>query len=408
MNGQNAVKMPDRNGESPWLAVLLSMVFPGAGHIYCGETSRGVFFVAITILLSLVSVFAVSGFLLVEDSFKARIFIMIGLVTFLITIVISIYVLFDAYKITRRNNPDVVAQTTAGYRKAWLAAFLSSLIPGIGQFYNKQIIKGIAFIVAVVAIAVAKVIHSLFIIVGLFVYIFAIKDAFDSAEVSNGSNERFFLQNRTVVMFMIAMFTLQSIPFSKIIKETVVEAFKIPSGAMIPTLVIGDHFLLGKLKMLVGPLRRGDIIVFPYPENPTKNFVKRIIGLGGDKIQYINGELYINDQLVQSRLIDENLGEDSNNNGKFGSAIEFEEQIAGDKKYRVQHIRDKSASNGGPWIVPDDSVFVMGDNRDNSQDSRVWGAVKLDGIKGKAMKVYWSWDGAASKVRWDRIGQKIY
>src|SRR6266540_1501321 len=253
MNDQNAVKISDHNGASPWLAVLLSKVFPGAGHIYCGETSRGVFFIAITIVLTLIGVFAACGFLLVEEPLKARTFAMIALVAFLIMIIISIYTLFDAYKITRRKNP-AVAQTTVGYRTAWLAAFLSSLFPGIGQFYNKQIIKGLVFIVATVAIAVAENMHSLFIIAGLFVYIFGIKDAFDSAEASNGSDERFFLQNRTIVAFIMAMSVLQEIPFAKIIKANVVEAFKIPSSSMIPTLVIGDHFLLGKLPLLVGPL----------------------------------------------------------------------------------------------------------------------------------------------------------
>jgi len=385
---------------------MLSKIFPGAGHVYCGATSRGGYFITLTIALYLFSLIAVCGFLLVENPIMSRSFIALGLIAFLILLVVSIYVLFDSYKITRRNNPDVV-QTVIGYRKAWLAAFLSSLFPGIGQLYNKQIIKGVVFIAAIVAIAITDDMYSILIIAGLFVYIYGIKDAFDSAEAMNGSDERFFHQNKAIITFMMVMFVLQTIPLGKTIKVNVVEAFKIPSGAMIPTLLIGDHLLVGKIALLAGPLKRGDIVVFPYPENPSKKFIKRVIGLGGDKIQYINGELYINEQPVHSRLIGERPGEGIYSGGQFGSAIEFEEKIS-DTFYRIQYLRDKSSINEGPWLVPEDSVFVMGDNRGNSQDSRVYGAVKRNGIIGKALKIYWSWDTSESKVRWDRIGEKIY
>lgn len=176
---------------------------------------------------------------------------------------------------------------------------------------------------------------------------------------------------------------------------------------MYPALKIGDHFLLGKSRPFFASLRRGDIVVFPYPVNPEKNFVKRVIGLGGDKIQIINGELYINEQLVPSKKLDIQKEDGQLWLNTTGPPIVYEERI-GNVTYRVQYLHDKSTTNGGPWLVPQDAVFVMGDNRDNSQDSRVWGTVPQNTIKGKALKIYWSWDSEAAKVRWERIGEKIY
>ncbi len=408
MNDQHTGIVDKQNMKSPWLAVLLSKIFPGAGHIYSGEKPRGILYIALTIVLYLALVLSICGFLLIENAANARFMAVIAFAAIFFLLIVSIYVLFDAYKITKRNNPvDAQPAVSKDYRKAWLAAFLSSLFPGIGQFYNGQILKGAGFVAAMIALVITEDTFTPLIIAGLFVYIYGIKDAYDSAETMNGSGNRFFHQNRTIVLFMMVMFALQSIPFSKIIKENVVEAFKIASGSMIPTMTLGDSLLLGKLRSFTSPLKRGDVVVFPYPVNPEKNFVKRVIGLGGDRVQFINGELYVNEQLVSSRLIGERSGEGIRISGQFGPAIEFEEQI-GDAKYHVQYLRDKTARNEGHWLIPEDSVFVLGDNRDSSQDSRIWGPVKKDGIKGKAMKIYWSWDRAATKVRWERIGQIIH
>jgi signal peptidase I len=244
------------------------------------------------------------------------------------------------------------------------------------------------------------------IIVGLLVYVFGIKDAYDSAEKINDSSGRFFRQDKTILLFVLIMLGLQSIPYSKFIKENFVEAFKMPSGSMLPTMTIGDHFLIGKSRPFFTSLQRGDIVVFPFPEDPSKKFVKRVIGLGGDKLQIINGELYINDTQVASRPLGVEPQNESPSLKGYGPHALYEERN-GDAVYRVQYLRDRSTVNGGPWLVPQDAVFVMGDNRDNSQDSRVWGPVQSSTIKGKALKIYWSWDRGARKVRWERIGEII-
>ena len=196
------------------------------------------------------------------------------------------------------------------------------------------------------------------------------------------------------------------------IRVFVVQAFKIPSGSMIPTLLIGDHILVSKLAYglqwptdcqfkvdfpplscyssttLVdfGPPQREDIIVFRYPEDEEKDFIKRIIGLPGDKIEIRNKKVYINGVVLH----------DQNYTQRIDPGM-----IDGQISHR---------DNFGPITVPLDSYFVMGDNRDQSLDSRFWGFVKIDKIKGKAFLSYWSWNGRGSwteLVRWERIGKVI-
>ena len=202
------------------------------------------------------------------------------------------------------------------------------------------------------------------------------------------------------------------------IRQFVVEAFKIPSGSMIPTLTIGDHLLVNKF--VYGPRipftdtriftwkepKRGEVIVFKYPENEDKNFIKRVVGLPGDKIQIVNGKLYINDQVVPIKATGAPEDKSVEEGSFFGKPVFYEEQL-GAVMHTIQYLVDQSAKNDGPWLVPKDSVFVMGDNRDNSQDSRFWGFVRENKILGRAFIIYWSWDGDGRWVRWERIGKLI-
>ncbi len=201
------------------------------------------------------------------------------------------------------------------------------------------------------------------------------------------------------------------------IRQFVVEAFKIPSGSMIPTLTIGDHLLVNKF--VYGPRipftdsriflwkdpKRGEIIVFKYPENEKKNFIKRVVGVSGDKMQIISGKLYINDQPVPVSEVESRDGMDKVA-GPSTKAVVLDERL-GEVNHRIQYLYDQSKYNYGPVLVPEKSVFVMGDNRDNSQDSRVWGFVKHNKILGRALIIYWSWDGDDRWVRWERIGSLI-
>lgn len=203
------------------------------------------------------------------------------------------------------------------------------------------------------------------------------------------------------------------------IRQFGVEAFKIPSGSMKPTLTIGDHLLVNKF--VYGPRipftdsriftgkepKRGEIIVFKYPEDESKDFIKRVVGLPDDKIEIRNGKLFINDQTVpvseNGSYVDKRQAGDQAYDVK---ARLLEEQL-GPVKHEIQYLHDQSGYNFGPVLVPKESVFVMGDNRDNSQDSRFWGFVKYNKILGRALIIYWSWDGADRWVRWERIGTLI-
>ena len=176
------------------------------------------------------------------------------------------------------------------------------------------------------------------------------------------------------------------------IRAFVVQAFKIPSGSMKQTLLIGDHILVNKFaygvkipylhKTLI-PIdnpQRGDIVVFRYPVDPSKDFIKRVIGIPGDVIEIRDKKLYINGQRV---------------NHDYG--MHTDPRIFGENA--------RPRDNFGPVTVPPHSLFVMGDNRDESYDSRFWGYVDYKAILGKAFIIYWSWDKENFGVRWGRIGR---
>lgn len=186
------------------------------------------------------------------------------------------------------------------------------------------------------------------------------------------------------------------------IRAYIVQAFKIPSGSMIPTLLIGDHILVNKfiygtkipfsdkhILKFRNPAK-GDIIVFKYPEDPEKDFIKRVMAVGGDQIESKNKVIFVNGKKVVEPYVQHVYG------FIYPSCANL---MAG--KDNPCH-RD----NFGPIVVPKNKVFVMGDNRDQSYDSRYWRFVDLKAIKGKALIIYWSWDPDDS-LRFNRIGKIV-
>ncbi len=166
-----------------------------------------------------------------------------------------------------------------------------------------------------------------------------------------------------------------------VIRTFVVQAFKIPSGSMIPTLLIGDHILVNKFIYLFKEPQRQDVIVFKFPQDEDRDFIKRIIGLPNDRVEIRNKRVYINGDLLKEPYV-----------------IYEDDQILPPSSPR---------DNWGPEIVPPGHLFVLGDNRDNSMDSRFWGYLNIKKIKGKAFIIYWSWDRTKPGVRWNRIGKLI-
>ncbi len=175
-----------------------------------------------------------------------------------------------------------------------------------------------------------------------------------------------------------------------VIRAFVVQAFKIPSESMLNTLQVGDHLLASKFAYgLKIPFtnhyvydgsdpQRGDIVIFEYPNDPRIDYIKRVIGVPGDVIEVRDKQLYRNGVPVKEDYI-RNIDPD-----------------------KIEPLRD----NYAPVTVPPGKYFVMGDNRDNSLDSRFWGFVDRKAIKAKAWRIYWSW-GGLDNIRWGRIGQKI-
>ncbi len=225
---------------------------------------------------------------------------------------------------------------------------------------------------------------------------------------------------------------LIAVGIALIIRVFIIEAFKIPSGSMIPTLTIGDHIFVNKfvyglrLPFTEGHFlqwrdpKRGEVAVFVYPQDRSKDYIKRTIGLPDDEIEIVNTDLYINGQLVEKKKLD--VVQNENNDSLLnvsGSAYfktipsfpnwedyDFFEEKIGDNTHIVQYYKNIYRANY-KIEVPPGSYFMMGDNRDNSADSREWGFVPQGLIKGGALFVWLPWDSINKKIRWHEFGRVI-
>jgi signal peptidase I len=205
------------------------------------------------------------------------------------------------------------------------------------------------------------------------------------------------------------------------VRTWVVQAFKIPTGSMENNLLIGDHLLvnkfifgptplaIGRAVLPVRPVHRGDIVVFKYPDEPDRDFIKRVIGLPGETIELKNKKVYVNGQPLDEPYV----------HFLTPPSSDYQEVTSYDVRERF-----------GPVTVPAEQYFVMGDNRDNSQDSRYWGFLPRGNVKGKAVLIYWSYESGRedyvdeglattikrmgsvvahffTKTRWERLFRQI-
>ncbi|MCL2029278.1 MAG: signal peptidase I [Deltaproteobacteria bacterium] len=187
---------------------------------------------------------------------------------------------------------------------------------------------------------------------------------------------------------------LLAVALALIIRSFLFQAFQIPSGSMIPTFLEGDRVLVKKFSyglrnpitnqvwVEIGRPERWDVVVFISPEDKSKDFVKRVVGLPGETVALVGGQVFINGRKIE------------------------------DPHGRYDPLGSPALRNRAPVVVGEDQYFMMGDNRDHSSDSRVWGTVDFSLLKGRAWRLYWSWDPRAGRdlgerLRYDRIGRQV-
>jgi signal peptidase I len=232
-------------------------------------------------------------------------------------------------------------------------------------------------------------------------------------EFNKEANKTEHLQLPLIVEYAKSFFPIFLIVL--ILRSFIFEPFKIPSGSMMPTLLIGDFILVNKfdygmrLPVLHNKVienktpSRGDIVVFRYPEDPSIPFIKRVVGLPGDKVSYHNKTLYINDisitQVLSGRY-------NAHGSGFMMDGVSLRVENLGDIEHEIL-ISPTRPSQELEVIVPDGHYFVLGDNRDNSKDSRFWGFVPDENLVGRAFMIWMNWDSKNGGVDFHRIGTMI-
>jgi signal peptidase I len=340
-------------------------------------------------------------------------------------------------------------------RAPWLAAFLSLYMPGLGQIYNGQGKKGlfilllaqpilwltVVVIILFLHIAPLNIMVPMLIVLGIYLYVPI--EAFLTAR-RLGSYYPLKSYNRWYVYLavcLVAGFAGQAL--AALVRSSVIQTFKIPSGAMERTILVGDHIVVNKLLYRSAPPERFNIIVFQYPWEKERDFIKRVIALPGDRVEIRNQQVFVNDQALHEPYAQYMAARTWNR--KFGPLIVPKKgdivEIRQDGYLYLNELKlhiplgryyprdDGPAMTGfkvfygslfpigttlakptGPLVVQHDYYFTLGDNRDNSKDSRYWGFVEETLIKGKVTVIYWSWNRYAlgvRKVRWGRIGMRL-
>jgi signal peptidase I len=266
-----------------------------------------------------------------------------------------------------------------------IAAALSLVAPGLGQLYNGQILKGIIFFVAILLILTILLLAGIqgqflglaaILIFTFGLWLFVIVEAFFAAKrkqevVLKGYN-KWPIYLLIILLMNGGLFVPRDVAANFASDAFGFRAYKIPAGSMEPTLLIGDYLVADSKYFKNNEPQRRDLVICQNPKDPSEDFIKRVIALEGEKIEVKDKEVHINDEVLpESYVVHNDVNSD-------------------------EAIRD----NFGPEVVPPNHCFVLGDNRDNSMDSRWWGPIPLGNIKGKPFYIYWAKDKS-------RIGKKV-
>jgi len=284
-------------------------------------------------------------------------------------------------------------------RRWWLAALLSILAPGLGQVYNGQIRKGAYFYFGLYAASSTAAIwlileHPSSLVFLLLLAVFALLVLGiigDAIRTARKIGDRFVPKsyNRIpVYLVIIIVSSLVSTAVGEATKAYLIQAYRISSASMEPTLLVGDYIFIRKH---FAEIHRGDIVVYEFPEDPSRDFIQRVVGLPGETIEIQKKMVFINGQPLEESYV------------SFSDVEDLDARLsAGTTPANIIRTRD----NMPQILVPAGKLFVMGDNRDRSYDSRFWGFVDRSEVKGMAYTIYFSRD-ERMKIRWSRIGMLL-
>lgn len=286
-------------------------------------------------------------------------------------------------------------------RKPWIAGLLALLTPAVGYAYVGKLHKGIIIslllllldpaLAIFLKVKITKIMLLVLVIISITIAGLLFFDCYKTARRSDISYvlkpcNKWWAYISLYIIFGILLTSLSQ----NYTRNNLIQAFKIPAGSMLPTFEIGDHLLVDKAIYKNQAIQQWDIIVFPMPDKPEVDYIKRVVALTGDTIEISNKELFIN-------------------------GVKHENKYALHLDTRVIPKGSSPRDNFGPIQIPEGNVFVMGDNRDNSYDSRFYGFVPTETVKGKFLQIYWSWDVTKPlfsaerfrSIRWSRIGKIV-
>ena len=349
--------------KEPWLAANLSFFFPGIGQIYSGSKLKGIFFI--------IGKIALSCWMLWIIVFPDKHLLIDGLIWLLFYVLFGNWNLIDAYLSTKKINSPAFENNRTSNKDPWLAVFMSRIIPGVGHIYIGSYLTGIILIIITCAAYLVTFGNAImFLVIPLSIY-----HVYVTAPVKREHSKKKII-GIVIASVLVPLFV--SIPSALFVRHVVAEARWITSTEMEPTLngspnqLEADNVMVDKLSYKFSEPKRGDIIVF----SPTKAlqkakytdpFVKRIIGLPGEKVELREGKVYIDGKP---------LSEDSYFDRDQPTFVD------------VCIAEHRSVFISKPVTIPENSYFVLGDDRTSSYDSRCWGVVPKKNIIGKVSKIF--------------------